>query len=91
MLPEVTSDASETFPRSVDRGLIEASFFQSSGFRLVLRFPRSVDRGLIEAIQMTRGHNSPSTAFRDLLIAASLKLPGPLLKGKRPGLLSAIC
>ena len=42
------AEANAKFPRSIDRGLIEASSASSATDR-GLSFPRSIDRGLIEA------------------------------------------
>src|SRR5438045_1820278 len=61
------------FPRSIDRGLIEAS--RSAKWpQWSDQFPRSIDRGLIEAV-MTAFYVTNKTNFCDQWIAASLKLP----------------
>ena len=60
-------------PRSIDRGLIEAleaSRYSTSSEML----PRSIDRGLIEADGIPSQRAAAPCGFRDLLIAASLKL-----------------
>ena len=66
------------FPRSKDRGLIEArvSMALLSG---TCSFPRSKDRGLIEA-RLVERVTEVVTSFRDRKIAASLKL-----RPQRPG------
>src|SRR5690348_18498764 len=61
----------DPFPRSIDRGLIEAGDFAYRLPRLSI-FPRSIDRGLIEARRFEPGWGRKSH-FRDQLIAASLK------------------
>jgi len=61
-----------TFPRSIDRGLIEA-VSESVASEMLSTFPRSIDRGLIEATLVERTFVVRSH-FRDQLIAASLKL-----------------
>src|SRR5579872_2915449 len=62
------------FPRSYDRGLIEARKRGGTPFRNG-RFPRSYDRGLIEAPGNRGWSARQSAGFRDHMIAASLK-PG---------------
>ena len=60
------------FPRSKDRGLIEASRRRGTALAST-EFPRSKDRGLIEATGVrARGWFTPAR-FRDRKIAASLK------------------
>src|SRR5215471_12707220 len=60
------------FPRSIDRGPIEAKLGTEADV-LAVDFPRSIDRGPIEA---SRPHTRRCTCrpFRDPLIAAPLKL-----------------
>ena len=63
------------FPRSADRGPIEATV--PCGFAgSVHAFPRSADRSPIEANSRSRWRSSLRD-FRDLLIAAPLKLKAP--------------
>jgi len=63
------------FPRSKDRGLIEAPT-KKNGLSSSSFFPRSKDRGLIEA-PSKKLQRSTAAAFRDRKIAASLKLESP--------------
>ncbi len=60
------------FPRSIDRGLIEAEQF-SVQRSVEIEFPRSIDRGLIEARLRQSTRHAGLNHFRDQLIAASLK------------------
>ena len=70
------------FPRSSDRGLIEATI--DNLLTLINGiFPRSSDRGLIEAIEDLT-HDEWVAHFRDHLIAASLKLHLVRLLFRRP-------
>jgi len=62
------------FPRSFDRGPIEASELWRSTFTSG-KFPRSFDRGPIEARKTAR-HIPGTRHFRDHLIAAPLKRLG---------------
>ena len=75
---------STPFPRSADRGIIEAGVDSDNQLRLG-EFPRSADRGIIEARAVrSRGYPVP-VRFRDQLIAASLKLRDrlPATRGAR--------
>src|SRR5947209_2523830 len=60
------------FPRSYDRGLIEAGTCSRRKPRAA-SFPRSYDRGLIEA-RNRQERRAYCPHFRDHMIAASLKL-----------------
>ena len=60
------------FPRSNDRGLIEA-IAEMVSLWISFRFPRSNDRGLIEASFSPGRPYGRLADFRDLTIAASLK------------------
>src|SRR5438876_12225859 len=66
------ADTAFKFPRSCDRGLIEASMPPTVS-AAESKFPRSCDRGLIEAITCFDWPRHPCH-FRDHVIAASLKL-----------------
>ena len=63
-----------TFPRSIDRGLIEARAISDCGSPHAV-FPRSIDRGLIEALLNSwhRGRKLafPRSADRGLIEAAN--------------------
>ena len=59
------------FPRSADRGLIEAHMLQECA-ECPLEFPRSADRGLIEASPVAISALA-TLNFPDQLIGASLK------------------
>ncbi len=60
------------FPRSKDRGLIEALLMGLEDYETIA-FPRSKDRGLIEADLCRRAIGVERNHFRGRKIAASLK------------------
>src|SRR5579883_59121 len=72
--------ANVAFPRSPDRGLIEAAISNSLRYSLLSRFPRSPDRGLIEATQPPRNgdalHIFPRSPDRGLIEAYPAVLAG---------------
>ena len=62
-----------SFPRSIDRGPIEASSDLSVSIAGSRPFPRSIDRGPIEALWFPWSLSVHNSCFRDQLIAAPLK------------------
>ena len=66
-----------SLPRSIDRGLIEAAWRTRTRRYRPCTLPRSIDRGLIEATSRRESAIRSGYPFRDLLIAASLKLGQP--------------
>ena len=60
------------FPRSIERGLIEAVCSSTAGSRPDA-FPRSIERGLIEATGFPIRHPAHESTFRVRSNAASLK------------------